>query len=127
MGVGDEIRQLAQSGTDEALRQVGDELLRHVIPDVPPTDPKDDPDPGRALRHEGFVHVEDGGQAIVVGFRGPYAAKQDLAQSFEHPRGGHALFLETNFKALLPKLPELVGAVIRHRLTGRRNYPTRLG
>jgi hypothetical protein len=119
MAEGDKLRRVVADVIDDALHDAAEELLRRARTEIPPTDPADDPDPAVTLSELGYIRPDQGGRSVVAGFEGPYAAKQELAQQFDHPRGGKAGYLEDALKSLIPDLPEIVASKIKARLEGR--------
>ena len=66
------------------------------------------------LRASGEVTVERtaDGADFTISFSTPYAAKQHEELGYRHPTGGHAKYLETPFKANLPRLAPVVAAAV---------------
>lgn len=66
------------------------------------------------LRAAGNVEVFEAGDGatVVISFRTPYAARQHEELGYAHPLGGQAKYLETPFKAGIPRLAPLVRAAV---------------
>lgn len=71
------------------------------------------------LRASGSVELVEtrDGADCTISFSTPYAARQHEELGYSHPKGGQAKYLETPFKANLPRLAPLVAASVR-RATG---------
>lgn len=67
------------------------------------------------LRAAGDVSVTEtlDGADVTISFSTPYAAKQHEELGYAHPIGGQAKYLETPFKANLPRLAPVVAAALR--------------
>ena len=117
MSIGDDALRRAVAGLNEGLLVAAEELKRRTIPDIPPTDPANDPDPSVNLRENVNITPQPDG-TVIVSVDGPHAAKQHEDQRLEHPRGGGPKFLERNVKNLMPELPRIVAGEVRANMSG---------
>lgn len=65
----------------------------------------------RASGNAQYEDTVDGGE-LTISFSTPYAAKQHEEMGYSHPVGGQAKYLETPFKANVPRLEPLVAAMV---------------
>lgn len=100
----------ARAGAAEGLRRAAEQLVERVLVALPKGDPAVDPDPAVALADA--IRIEEDGEGLVIVVAAPYAAKQHEDQRLEHPRGGHAKYLEGPLKELVPQLEGIVGSSV---------------
>jgi hypothetical protein len=109
---------IAEAST-EALQEAAERILAASDADLPVGDPEQDPDRTASLIANGEISLDPEGRTATIRYRGPYAAKQHEARSFEHPRGGKSKFLEDALKAEIPQLGGVVAGKVRARVTRR--------
>jgi hypothetical protein len=115
---------LMTDSAEEALLELGKELKMRTIADLPVGDPAEDPNPAYSLRDH--VEVRQYGRFVSVSVEGAYAAKQHEAIHFEHPRGGHAKYLERNAIAVAAEMEGRIAGVVQRNTTERGRSRTRV-
>ena len=113
LGLAERIKHLMREGAQEALLDVGEELAKRTIADIPIGDPHLDPNPEYALRDH--VHIRQYGNFVSVSVEGAYVIKQHEALSFKHPRGGYPKFLERNAVMMAVMLEGMIAGKLRRR------------
>jgi hypothetical protein len=110
---------------EEALLELGEELKREVIEEIPVEDPALDPDPHYQLRDH--VEVRVLGTFVSVSVEGAWAVKQHERLSFRHPRGGEAKFLERPAARMTTKLPGVLEGMVRRTFATGKSFETGVG
>lgn len=113
LGLAERIKHLMRDGAKEALLNLGEDLARRTIADIPIGDPRLDPNPEYALRDH--VHVRQYANFVSVTVEGEYVIKQHEALSFKHPRGGFPKFLERNAVLMAVELEGHIAGVLRRK------------
>jgi hypothetical protein len=110
MDLADVVARRVEAELDDALEEIGEDLLGRAQRDAPIEE--------GTLRASGDVRVVTGRGAgvAVVSFNTPYAAKQHEELEYEHPRGGRAKYLEANLKAMAPAYRARIAAAFRKAL-----------
>lgn len=116
--VAEELARIMREGAIEALTDLGNELARRTIADIPIGDPHLDPDPDYSLRDH--VVVRRYGNVVSVSVEGDYAVKQHEALHFKHPRGGFPKFLERNAAAIATEMEGKLAGVIQKKFASKR-------
>lgn len=116
-GLGERTRRQVLAAARAALRDAAEQVLAASDADLPVGDPAQDPDPGFALVEHGSIRYSHDGLVATIRYEGPYAAKLHEAQSYSHPRGGKAKFLEDSLKEIVPRLEGIVAGKVRARVT----------
>jgi hypothetical protein len=121
------IIEAMEKGAAIGLREAGELLLAAAKENVPEGDPALDPDPNVELRESGKVEVERGGRSVRVSFATAYATLIHEQQSYKHPRGGGAKYLEKPALALTTKLEGIVGSEVKKFFASARGPGHRSG
>jgi hypothetical protein len=97
----------------EVLFRIGERIKVQTIHNIPVGDPENPgTDPDFHLRDHVFVRQY--GNFVSISVEGDYALKQHENQSFKHPRGGQAKYLERAVAVMLGQLgPMMVGTLQR--------------
>lgn len=122
------LSEIMREGANEALLDLGRELARRTIKDIPIGDPAEDPDPAYALRDH--VTVVQYANFVSVTVEGPYAVKQHEALHFRHPRGGFPKFLERNAVDIAVEMEGKIAGVLQRKFaskTSNRLFVTSIG
>lgn len=107
------IKEMMREGAREALLDLGNDLAKRTIADIPIVDPALDPNPEYALRDH--VHVRQYGRFVSVTVEGAYVIKQHEALHFDHPRGGYPKFLERNAVIIAVEMQGKIAGVLRRK------------
>lgn len=110
-------RQLEQNMEDaalDALHETCRDVVRQAIENMPPGDPRLDPDPNVSLADS--VRIERDGNGFVVIVDTPYAAKVHEDLHMKHPRGGGPKYLERAVTQEIPQVEGVVASKVQARL-----------
>lgn len=119
MTLGDSLYRESVAAAQEALEDWAEKVKTDAIANMPIGDPQEDPNPAVALAESGRTTTEEPGRSVVLSFTTPYAARQELNQRLDHPRGGDSGYLE---RALLDNFREgerLIASKVRGRTKAR--------
>jgi hypothetical protein len=124
-GLAERLAQIMREGAIEALTDLGNELAKRTIADIPIGAPHLDPNPEYALRDH--VHVRQYGNIVAVTVEGAYAVKQHEALHFRHPRGGFPKFLERNVVVIVGEMEGKLAGVVQRKFASGKDLTTGIG